>query len=348
MVGEGSGDIGKERQAASRHDTPVTVCGKPDRETVRELREPPLHAVRAFEAAGRHGSFTAAGAELGLTQSAISRHIRLLEEHLGTQLFHRHGRSVALNERGLAYHSTVSEAFSRLRRASAAVARHPQPRVITLSVLPSVAAFWLAPRLSRFRERFPDIKVVMHGARDRVEPGGGSVDLAIRYGTGPWPNVRADLLAREWLTPVCSPDFAQMHDLFGNPERLRGLPLLTDRFADEWQPWLDRAGLDPDSMTFDGSYDETASLYEVVAAGGGVTLGRSLLIGELLRRGRLTAPFPLTTPARAAYWMVSPSRGEIPPPSRLFIRWLREEAKTTLKSLSLGDPAGGRRTSNMG
>src|SRR5438270_284406 len=162
--------------------------------------QPSLLAIRAFEAAGRLGSFTRAGHELGLTQSAISRHVHALEQCFGQSLFERNGRFIALTRAGTAYLSDLSIGLERIREANLRMTSRKRPgNRVTVSMLPSVAALWLAPHLHEFTETNPDIDLRIHASRSIVDFERDEIDLAIRYGLGNWPGSRAELLARETL-----------------------------------------------------------------------------------------------------------------------------------------------------
>ena len=290
-------------------------------------REVPLASLRAFEAAARLGGFTRAAIELGLTQSAVSRHVRALEDRFGARLFTRHGRSVALTDAGRDYAQSVAEAFRLLRSASARMYRRSTAEQrLTISLLPSVAALWLAPRLSDFTARNPAIELRIHASRQLVDFAVDDVDLGIRYGLGAWPDARSELLARETLTPVCSPEFARRHLSAGNASALRALPLLADDLVDEWRHWFEAAGIDSPASRFGPRFDDSASLYLAAASGAGIALGRSLLVERALRDGQLVAPIAVSAPATYAYWLVTPDRGEPRPAARRFMAWLRQQA----------------------
>ena len=271
--------------------------------------QPSLLAVRAFEAAGRLNSFTFAAQELGLTQSAISRHIRSLEERFGRALFQRHGRHIALTAAGAAYLRDVSAGLDRIRDANVQLAQlgRAENRV-TISMLPSVAAMWLAPRLHLFSDAHPDVDLRIHASRSLANFDDDGVDLAIRYGDGNWPNARAELLSRETLIPVCSPGLANRYHLHDMPENLLKAILLLGDIPDSWDNWLRSAGLDEEQARYGAAFDEGSALYGAAMAGAGVALGRGLLVRGHLEEGRLVAPVPHAIPASYSYWLVRPLR----------------------------------------
>lgn len=286
--------------------------------------QPSLLAVRAFEAAARLGSFTRAAAELRLTQSAISRHVRALEDRFSTRLFLRLGRDIALTEAGRPYFAAVTDGLARIRDANAVLAaRGRREDSVTVSLLPSLAALWLAPVLPEFTARHPGIDLRIHASRAFADFHRDGIDLAIRYGRGHWLGVVAEKFAEETLTPVCSPAFAARHKLSQSLERLAAVPLLGDDIPDGWETWLRAAGLENLAIQVGPRFDESASLYQAAAAGMGVALGRSLLVSREIASGRLVAPIAVQVPASFSYWLVQPDGVAPNRAARAMIGWLR-------------------------
>jgi LysR family glycine cleavage system transcriptional activator len=168
-------------------------------------RLPPLNALKAFEAAARHLSFTRAAEELFVTQAAISHQIKALEEYLGIKLFRRKNRSLLLTEEGQSYFLDIKDIFASISEATDKLLARSAKGALTVSLQPSFAIQWLVPRLVKFSERHPDIDVRIKA----VDMDEGSltddVDVAIYYGRGNWPGLRSDKLHTEYLIPVCSP-----------------------------------------------------------------------------------------------------------------------------------------------
>ena len=287
---------------------------------------PSLHAIRAFEAAGRLGSFTRAAAELGLTQSAVSRHVRLLEDQLAIKLFDRRGRQVALTQRGSDYHEVISTAFASIRRASSQFSVQPSGNLVRVAVQPSIAALWLIPRLDKFRKAFPGVDIAIGATRKKVDFDLQFADICIRYGHGEWPEGSVKLLRTETLTPVCSRSFADEHALWNAPHRLESVQLLNDEWPGDWERFFGALGLDSSGAHDGVVFDETVSLYEAAQAGAGVALGRSMLIERMIGEHRLVAPISTKIPSDLSYWIITQPRGELSPPTRLFVRWLESEA----------------------
>src|ERR1700751_553897 len=184
-------------------------------------RLPSLNGLRAFEAAARHLSFTAAAAELNVTQTAISHQIRRLEEELGIRLFVRQNRSLTLTPEAREYLPGIRAAFNDLRLATDRLLRQDDDHVLTVSTLASLAAKGLVPRLSPFQEAHPGIDVPTTPSPNLVYFKGRGVEAAIRYGRGQWPGVRADWLMADELFPVCSPELLRGNKTLKCPEDLR-------------------------------------------------------------------------------------------------------------------------------
>src|SRR5688500_4094986 len=168
-------------------------------------RLPPLTYLRGFEAAARHQTFERAGDELAVTASAVGQQVKALEAWLGRPLFHRlPSKGVQLTSVGERYAASLTELFDRLHEATALALRPETARVLSVSTLPGCAANWVVPRLGRLREHHPDLEVRVSVSSTRTDFGREDVDVVVRYGRGPWPGLRSDLLLEEVFFPVCS------------------------------------------------------------------------------------------------------------------------------------------------
>jgi len=297
-------------------------------------RLPPLAALRAFEAAGRHLSFSKAGDELLVSQSAISHHIHVLEESLGVPLFVRKTRAVSLTPEGAGYLATVRQAFDLLVAGTDAVAVATSATV-RVSLLASFATHWLVPRLGRFRERHPGIDLVFHPSVDVIDIEQSGADLAIRYGQGRWPGVEARLLLPERIAPVMSPALLARGPKVERPEDLLGHDILFSyaRTLFEWDAWTAAAGVDLAAARRSLLHDYNIVL-QATLDGQGVCMGRQALIRDKLAAGLLVQPLPLSVHAGIAWWLVLPKRK----PSRAaaaFLDWLVEEAAMDQSSSSI-------------
>lgn len=291
---------------------------------------PPLKALQFFEAAGRHLSFTRAAHELHVTQAAVSHQIKNLEGRLGVQLFRRLNRRLLLTEEGQIYLPAVREALRHIGHATEQLLAMHKTGVLTVSVLPSFASKWLVPRLHKFRERYPDVDVRVSAFEWLVDFGRDEVDLAIRYGRGKWPGLRADPLLTEDVFPVCSPALLEGRHPLRLPRDLRHHTLLHDDFSrEDWRIWLTAAGVDDVEPGRGLSFSHTSIMLEAAESGQGVALGRTPLVADDLARGRLVKPFDISLPADYAYYVVCPVEAAERPKIVAFREWLLAEAAAT-------------------
>ena len=284
---------------------------------------PALRSLQVFETAARCGGFTAAGEELGITQSGVSRHVSNLEATLGITLFMRNGARLSLTPVGKHLAEQLADAFSRTWAAVANAKRSDQ--VVTLSMLPSVASKWFAPRLGCFMAAHPDIDLRLTASRHLVDFASEGVDAAIRYSPLPSGNLAAVKLATETVRPVCSPDYARHHDL-NAPEDLYHTTLLCGDIPENWPAWFDAAGCSPPPPSGPHLGDDGAILQAAIEHQG-VALGRSLLVADDIAAGRLIAPFATTLAASHAYWFVRPENSALSPAGDAVQEWLVNQFK---------------------
>ena len=291
-------------------------------------RLPPLNALRAFEAAARHLSFTRAAAELHVTQAAISHQVKALEDYLGRQLFRRLNRALLLTDDAQAYLPSVSRAFTLLNEATSNLLSKHTPGPLTVSALPSFAARWLVPRLGRFRQIRPDIDLRIDPSAELSDFAGGDVDVSIRYGRGKYPGLRTDWLMTEDIFPVCSPLLlAGMHPL-REPGDLEHHVLLHDDGHGDWRTWLLAAAADGVDPTRGPIFTDSGMLIQAAMAGQGVALARGVLAADELAAGRLVRPFALSLPTAYAYYLVCPQDRAEQPKIAAFRDWLLGEARS--------------------
>jgi LysR family glycine cleavage system transcriptional activator len=288
---------------------------------------PNLNALRAFEAAGRHLSFTKAAAELNVTQAAISQRVRLLEDQLGVKLFRRMNRQLALTEAAARYHGEIRGLFQGLASATERLKGRDPARLLTVSVEPSFAAQFLVPRLGRFLARHPELEVRINVTPARVDFARDGVDLAVRHGRSPWEGLaETRLMVEEWA-PVCSPALLEGPKPLERPEDLRHHVLLRGPTVD-WQMWLAAAGVTGIDTTAGPLYDEAWMAIKASIEGNGVALARRSLVADELAAGRLVRPFPLGLPAEYAYYILCPPESAALPKIALFRDWLIAEAES--------------------
>ncbi len=267
---------------------------------------PSLNGLRAFEAAARLGSFTAAANELNVTQTAVSRLVRELEARLGKRLFERRANGLSLTEAGATYAPALSAAFDRILAATEALTSQ-QRGVLTVACGPTFAMRWLIPRLPRFHALHPDIEVrlstslpVAEGAADDLLPPG--VSAAIRIPGQALGSYRAEPLFTADLFPVCAPGLAAR---LQQPQDLLGAPLLHVRHAPgEWAQWLAAAGVGQGVPDGGLQFDFHAFALQAAIDGLGVALAGEPFVMDDLAAGRLVAPFAVRVPKKGAWSLI--------------------------------------------
>jgi len=293
---------------------------------------PSLDFLRGFEAAGRRLSFTLAAEELFVTQSALSRQVKALEDALGVALFVRKHRMLALTPAGAAFHRTVTDKLRDLAAAADVVRATERGPALTVSTTVSFAALWLIPRLATFRAAHPAVEVYVSADDRLVDLARGDVDVAVRYLTDTGAPADSVRLFGERLLPVASPALVKRGPPLAQPADLARHVLI---HLDDpggimpwlnWPAWLASNGqptLKPAGTMRFSLYDQ---VIQATVAGQGVALGRIPLIAELLNDGRLVAPFPKRYDSPRGYFVVvAPHAGQRPEASA-FIDWLRNEA----------------------
>jgi len=294
-------------------------------------RLPPLNAVRAFEAAARHGSFKDAATELGVTHGAVSRQIRLLEDWLGAPaLFQRLNRRVVLTPGGAALLADFGPALDRV---AAAVAQHrtgqhePSRTVLRVNALATFSLRWLVPRLTLFRERHPDIAVRLTTSNQPLDALPEPFDVVIRGGPDSFHGFVSRLLLPEQRLPVCSPALLARLPLVGAEDLEQHTLLHVTTMPRLWRAWLNAAGcaaLQPAaSLTLDHFY----LTLQAAIDGLGVAMGPTALVADDLAAGRLVTPFPdVSLPARS-YFAYLPEAQVADPASTAFCDWLEGEGR---------------------
>ena len=290
-------------------------------------RLPPLQTLRAFEATARLSSMTLAAAELHVTHGAISRQIRKLEEHLGLKLFFRLTRQIILTEQGAEFHQLVTRLLSDLMRESERLRGRNLIKSLRISTAVSFASKWLAPRLSRFRQRYPEFEIELDVTDVNVDLNDGQVDAAIRYGLGNYRDVSSERMFDETVTPVCSPDFLEKHNGLTEIKGLLNCVLLHEyRMQANWKAWFEMAGEKNFSCQQGPLWTLGSMATEAAIRGEGVALGRSVLIADDVAAGRLVVPFPqFKLKAERGYDLVYRSDNQDSFKISILRQWLAEE-----------------------
>ena len=290
---------------------------------------PSLSLLAAFESAARHGSISAAARELSLTQSAVSRQIKALEEQLEVALFHRERQTIRLTIGGEGYVREIRDALGKISSASLNLRANPSGRTLNIAVLPTFGARWLIPRLAAFVQANPGVRVNLITRQThfdfRLEP----IDVAIHFGRGEWAGGELVFLRQELVLPVCAPGLRSTYD-FRRPEDLRQAPLmhLTSRLR-AWEEWLSYHGASDEGLQ-GMLFDQFISLIEAAVAGVGLALLPVFLIRSELERGTLVPALDLPMESPGAYYLVWPEERGGYGPLVAFREWLLAEINADL------------------
>jgi len=300
---------------------------------------PPLNALRSFDAAARHQSFTRAAEELCVTQGAVSHQVKALEVELGLQLFKRERNGLIITDAGRDYLAVVRDVFERLELATDRLLQRHRSGTITVSTSPDFAAKWLVSRLGRFAEAYPEIELKLAALMHRVDFAREDVDLAIRHGDGQWPELDAVNLCTEELFPVCSPSLMTSRGGLHEPEDVLRFPLLHLDDRHDWARWLEAAGSPGERLLHGPILNHASMLIDAATDGQGIVLARTMLAASDLIAGRLVRPFQAAIPLRNTYWIVCPKATRALPKIVAFRDWLLEEVaadRQRLESVASG------------
>jgi LysR family transcriptional regulator, glycine cleavage system transcriptional activator len=300
-------------------------------------RLPQLNALKAFEAAARHVSFTRAAEELCVTPGAVSHQVKALESELGIKLFNRDRQKLIITDAGRDYLSVVRDAFDRIAMETERLVQRQGSGLLTVSTSPDFAAKWLVHRLGRFAEAHPKIDLRVSGTLHHVDFAREDVDIAVRHGDGQWPGLHVTQLCTEYLFAVCSPALASS---LKQPSDVLKLPLLhlDDRTA--WSEWFNAAGVIGPEVLHGPILNRASMLIDAAADGQGVALARTTLAAWDLIYGRLVRPFPIAVPLSKSYWIVCPKASANLPKLVAFRDWLVAQASEDTRQLeTLAAPA---------
>ena len=308
---------------------------------------PSLTALRVFDVAGRLQSFSNAAAELNITQGAVSRQIRALEDELQVRLFTRLTRRVQLTEVGQKYLVEVRSGLNLIEQATDRIRNCQNRAMLTISVLPSVGSFWLMPRLARFSQRHPDIETRIITSIDPVNLHSRDADVAIRVGALPgrhyapqvpgvdlsmvvdWRGVLADELTPDTLVPVCLPSFISDDSAWSSPEKIRELPLIhTASRPNAWPDWMRAHKLPPLGSSRRIEYGHFFMSLEAARAGEGVAIVPDLLLsGSAI--SDLKAAWSCKVRSAGEYYLLSLNERSQEPAIQAFREWVQDEMRNT-------------------
>ena len=280
----------------------------------------PLNALRAFEVSARHLNLTRAAQELCVTQTAVSQHIRKLEERLGKPLFRRLPRGLALTDEGQTLLPVLAESFARISAVLEQFSDTRPRQVLTVGAVSTFAVGWLLPRLRDFQQTHPFIDLRLLTNNNRVDLAGEGLDCAVRFGDGAWHGTDAEALMRAPLSPVCSAAMASqlraVHDL-------AGMALLRSYRTDEWGQWFAATGV-PCPVVRGATFDSSLALAEAAAQGTGVALLPIAMFTRELQQGRLVRPFATEIDV-GGYWLTSLKSRAPTAAFSAFRQWLRQQ-----------------------
>jgi LysR family glycine cleavage system transcriptional activator len=300
---------------------------------------PQLNALKAFEAAARHESFTRAAEELCVTQGAVSQQVKALEAQLGLKLFNRERQGLAITEAGRDYLIVVRDAFDRIAQGTERLVQRQTGGVLAISVSPNFAAKWLVHRLGRFAEVHPEIDLRLSAQAHHVDFAREDIDLAIRHGEGDAPGLHVTRLCVEELFPVCSPKLLTGRNPLRRPSDLSRFTLIhvydrqgwTSRQG--WSQWLEFAGASGVDSSRGLVLNQAGMAIDAAVDGQGVVLTRTALAAWDLIGGRLVRPFDIAMPASFGYWIVCAKASAKLPKIVAFSEWLLAEAAEDARRL---------------
>lgn len=295
-----------------------------------------LAGLYCFACAARHMSFTRAAEEMHLTQGAVSHRIRKLEEQLQFKLFLRFNRQLKLSKEGQQLLQVLDNSFGALETAIRDLRRQDVIGRLTLSSAPSFTVRWLAPRLTDFQSRYPGLLLNIETRDRKIDFRHEPIDVAIYYGDGHYPELHVVKLMDELFIPVCTPQFAEDHDLYDKPENIHNCLLLHDSSSSgkddvyaEWRYWCEQAGLPEPDLSYSYCFNRTALNNVAAENGQGLALGKYRLLEEDLENGTLVAPIDIRVQSKLGYYAVCHPDHLSQPSVKALMKWLQGQVDVT-------------------
>jgi LysR family glycine cleavage system transcriptional activator len=285
-------------------------------------RLPSLNALCAFVAVARHGGVSRAAEALNLTHSAVSHQIRALQEELGITLFEKVGRGLALTAEGSRFATRVEAAFGEIEDAAHEIGANTHKR-LRINTISSFAACWLLPRLGDFISSCPEIDVDVQSTNKPTDLKSGEADVWIAFGTGPYPGLFCELLLRDWLFPVCSPEFARRYKLHDHAW-IDGVPLMHSDY-EPWSLWFPAAGITAREPERGIMFDNSALILQAASKGQGLGLVRHSLAYDDLAAGRLVRPFSAYVDSPMSYFFLCRMDKLETRPVARFRQWIKHQ-----------------------
>lgn len=296
---------------------------------------PPLGALRYFKVAAENLSFKLAAEQLFVSQAAVSQHIKTLESHLGCQLFVRKNREIGLSSQGRLLLPFVQRGFSEFQKGIAQLRDDNHPNVLKITVLPSIATFWLLPRLHLFRQQYPELQVKLLPNDLVLGFDDFNLDLAIRYGKGEYENLESRYLFSDRALLVAHPSL--VHEGI-KPADLQNLPLIKENYSDTEDAWVDFiAKYQLPSTILDDAIeirDATPAMVGAVMAGQGVSMVRQSLVEDYLNNGQLVSLFDYYHRCKDSYYFVAPQHHFSFDKVKAFESWVRKEAENLIEAVA--------------
>ena len=293
-------------------------------------RLPPANSLIVLEAAGRHLNFTRAGEELALTQSAVSRQIQLLEDHLGAPMFHRQGRQLQLTRDGARLHRAVSMGLDHIADVAVDIRRHRGTGELTVATSVTFASYWLMARLAQFRSQHPEIELRLVASTKLHDLVAAGVDIAIRYGSGQWEGLEAIRIFDNEIWPVCAPSYLADRGPLPRVEALLDETLLHlsqfDRNWVTWQAWLAAQGVKTAPRKRGLEFDNYLVLLQAAVRGEGIALCGGRLAEDFIARGDLLRPIETSLHSDRAFYILYPQNIPLSATARKFRDWLVKAA----------------------
>jgi LysR family glycine cleavage system transcriptional activator len=296
-------------------------------------RLPPLNALKAFEAAARHESFTRAAEELCVTQGAVSHQVKALEAELAVKLFSRERQRLLITESGRDYLAVIRDALDRIAAGTERLIQRQSAGVLTVSTSPDFAAKWLVHRLGHFAAAHPELDLRISATLHHVDFAREDVDLAVRHGDGNWPGLDTMRLSAEQLFAVCTPKLLSGRRRLNQLADIPKFPLIHLDSRTGWAKWLRGVGVDCADVTHGPVLNSASMVIDAAINGQGIALARTTLAAWDLLNGRLVRPFPESRPVSRTYWIVCPRAAASLPKIVTFRDWLLAEASSDLRQL---------------
>lgn len=289
----------------------------------------PLNALRAFEAAARHLSFTRAAIELCVTQAAVSHQVKLLEQRLGVTLFRRLPRGLMITEEGQALLPSLQESFDRMADMLERFQGGHVQEVLAIGAVGTFAVGWLLPRLTDFKRLHPYVDVRLSTNNNRVDIAAEGLDYTIRFGNGAWHDIEAEALFEAPLSVLCIPQISRQLE---KPEDVARQSLLRSYRHDEWPEWFEAAGVSPPQIR-GPVFDSSIIMVEAALQGAGVALAPPLMFSRHLASGAIERPFPIHV-SKGCYWLTRQKSRSMTPAMQAFSTWMMAMAQETKEAIA--------------